>query len=154
MKFLKKDFTEAGYVIGVVQHAALSHPEIAFSMVRDGKQVFSSAGDGKLMTPVFGVFGREITANMIEINPFERDAVTVWGYVTKPHCCRPNRSMQHFFVNGRYIKSKLLQAAVEEAFQQQNYYWQVSQLCTIPAAAAESGRCQCASGKDGSQICT
>lgn len=57
MKFLKKDFTEAGYVIGVVQHAALSHPEIAFSMVRDGKQVFSSAGDGKLMTPVFGVFG-------------------------------------------------------------------------------------------------
>lgn len=116
MKFLKKDFTEAGYVIGVVQHAALSHPEIAFSMVRDGKQVFSSAGDGKLMTPVFGVFGREITANMIEINPFERDAVTVWGYVTKPHCCRPNRSMQHFFVNGRYIKSKLLQAAVEEAF--------------------------------------
>lgn len=116
MKFLKKDFTEAGYVIGVVQHAALSHPEIAFSMVRDGKQVFSSAGDGKLMTPVFGVFGREITANMIEVERFERDVVSVWGYITKPHCCRPNRSMQHFFVNGRYIKSKLLQAAVEEAF--------------------------------------
>lgn len=116
MKFLKKDFTEAGYIIGVVQHAALSHPEIAFSMVRDGKQVFSSAGDGKLMTPVFGVFGREITANMIEVERFERDAVSVWGYITKPHCCRPNRSMQHFFVNGRYIKSKLLQAAVEEAF--------------------------------------
>lgn len=116
MKFLKKDFTEAGYVIGVVQHAALSHPEIAFSMVRDGKQVFSSTGDGKLMTPVFGVFGREITANMIEVERFERDVVSVWGYITKPHCCRPNRSMQHFFVNGRYIKSKLLQAAVEEAF--------------------------------------
>ena len=86
MKFLKKDFTEAGYVIGVVQHAALSHPEIAFSMVRDGKQVFSSAGDGKLMTPVFGVFGREITANMIEVERFERDAVSVGGYITKPHC--------------------------------------------------------------------
>lgn len=116
MKFLKKDFTEAGYVVGVVQHAALSHPEIAFSMVRDGKQVFSSAGDGKLMTPVFGVFGREITANMIEVERFDRDPVSVWGYITKPHCCRPNRSMQHFFVNGRYIKSKLLQAALEEAF--------------------------------------
>ena len=116
MKFLKKDFTEAGYVVGVVQHAAISHPEIAFTMIRDGKQVFSSSGDGKLMTPVFGVFGREITANMIEVEPFERDAITVQGYITKPHCCRPNRSMQHFFVNGRYIKSKLLQAALEEAF--------------------------------------
>lgn len=116
MKFLKKDFTEAGYVVSVVQHAALSHPEIAFTMVRDGKQVFSSAGDGKLMTPVFGVFGREITANMIEVERFDRNPVSVWGYITKPHCCRPNRSMQHFFVNGRYIKSKLLQAALEEAF--------------------------------------
>lgn len=116
MKFLKKDFTEAGYVVSVVQNSALSHPEIAFTMVRDGKQVFATAGDGKLLTPVHGVFGREITANMIEVTAFERDAVTAWGYITKPHFCRPNRSMQHFFVNGRYIKSKLLQAALEEAF--------------------------------------
>lgn len=116
MKFLRKDFTEAGYVTGVVQHAALSHPEIAFAMIRDGKQVFSSAGDGKLFTPVYGVFGREFTENMIAVEPFEREGIRVWGYITKPHYCRANRSMQHFFVNGRYIKSKLMQAALEEAF--------------------------------------
>lgn len=119
MKFLKKDFTEAGYVISVVEHAALSHPEISFCMIRDGKQVFATSGDGKLMTPVFSVFGREITSNMIEVNKFERDSVSACGYITKPHFCRPNRSMQHFFVNGRYIKSKLMQAALEEAYRNQ-----------------------------------
>lgn len=119
MKFLKKDFTEAGYIISVVEHAALSHPEISFSMIRDGKQVFATSGDNKLITPVFSVFGREITSNMIEVNKFERGNITVWGYITKPHLCRPNRSMQHFFVNGRYIKIKLMQAALEEAYKNQ-----------------------------------
>lgn len=119
MKFLKKDFTEAGYIISVVEHAALSHPEISFSMIRDGKQVFATSGDNKLITPVFSVFGREITSNMIEISKFERGNITVWGYITKPHLCRPNRSMQHFFVNGRYIKSKLMGAALEEAYKNQ-----------------------------------
>lgn len=119
MKFLKKDFTEAGYIISVVEHAALSHPEISFSMIRDGKQVFATSGDNKLITPVFSVFGREITSNMVEVNKFERGNITVWGYITKPHLCRPNRSMQHFFVNGRYIKSKLMGAALEEAYKNQ-----------------------------------
>ena len=119
MKFLKRDFTEAGYVIGVVEHAALSHPEISFCMIRDGKQVFATSGDGKLMTPVFSVFGRELTSNMVEVKNFEREGVAAWGYITKPHSCRPNRSMQHFFVNGRYIKSKLMQAALEEAYRNQ-----------------------------------
>lgn len=119
MKFLKKDFTEAGYIISVVEHAALSHPEISFSMLRDGKQVFATSGDNKLITPVFSVFGREITSNMIEVNKFKHENITVWGYITKPHLCRPNRSMQHFFVNGRYIKSKLMQAAFEEAYKNQ-----------------------------------
>ena len=67
MKFLKKDFTEAGYILSVVQHAALSHPEIAFALVRDGKQVFSTSGDGQLKTPVFSVFGREMVPNMLEV---------------------------------------------------------------------------------------
>lgn len=116
MKFLKKDFTEAGYVMGVVQHAALSHPEIAFTLIRDGKQIFSSAGDGKLMTPVFGVFGREMTEVMLEIAPFERNGLRAWGYITKPHSPRPNRGMQHFFVNNRYVKNKVMQAALEEAY--------------------------------------
>mgnify|MGYP000718760165 CR=1 FL=1 len=116
MKFLKKDFTEAGYILGVVQHAALSHPEIAFTLIRDGKQVFSSDGKGKLIAPVFGVFGKEMTANMIEVPMTERNSMTVHGYIVKPHAGRANRSMQHFFVNGRYVKSRLMQAAMEEAY--------------------------------------
>lgn len=116
MKFLKKDFTEAGYILGVVQHAALSHPEIAFCLIRDGKQVFSTDGKGKLMAPVFAVFGKEMTANMIEVPRSERNGMTVYGYIVKPHAGRPNRSMQHFFVNGRYVKSRLMQAALEEAY--------------------------------------
>ena len=116
MKFLKKDFTEAGYVLGVVQHAALSHPEIAFTLIRDGKQVFSTDGKGKLITPVFAVFGKEMTANMIEVPENEHNGLTVRGYIVKPHAGRANRSMQHFFVNGRYVKSRLMQAALEEAY--------------------------------------
>ena len=116
MKFLKKDFTEAGYILGVVQHAALSHPEIAFCLIRDGKQVFSTDGKGKLMTPVFAVFGKDITANMIEVPRCERNGMAAYGYIVKPHAGRPNRSMQHFFVNGRYVKSRLMQAALEEAY--------------------------------------
>ena len=116
MKFLKKDFTEAGYVLGVVQHAALSHPEIAFTLIRDGKQVFSTDGKGKLVAPVFAVFGKDMTANMIEVPASERNGMKVYGYIVKPHAGRPNRSMQHFFVNGRYVKSRLMQAAMEEAY--------------------------------------
>ena len=112
MKFLKKDFTEAGYVLGVVQHAALSHPEIAFTLIRDGKQVFSTDGKGKLITPVFAVFGKEMTANMVEVPENEHNGLTVHGYIVKPHAGRANRSMQHFFVNGRYVKSRLMQAAL------------------------------------------
>ncbi len=116
MKFLKKDFTEAGYVLGVVHHAALSHPEIAFNMIRDGKPVFSSDGKGKLLTPVFAVFGKEMTADMLEVPRTERDGISVYGYITKPHAGRTNRSMQHFFVNGRYVKNRVMQASLEEAY--------------------------------------
>lgn len=116
MKFLRKDFTEAGYVVGVVQHAALSHPEIAFTMLRDGRQVFATPGNGKLIAPVFSVFGKDMTSNLIEVPVFSRGSLSAKGYITKAHAGRPNRSMQHFFVNGRYIKSRVMQAALEEAY--------------------------------------
>lgn len=116
MKFLKKDFTEAGYILGVVQHAALSHPEIAFTMIRDGKQIFSTDGKNKLITPVFAVFGKEMTENLIPVSKNEHQSMCVHGYIVKPHAGRPNRSMQHFFVNGRYVKNRLMQAAMEEAY--------------------------------------
>lgn len=152
MKFLKKDFTEAGYVMGVVQHAALSHPEIAFTLIRDGKQVFATAGNGNLMTPVFGVFGRELTEVMLEIKPFERGGVRVWGYITKPHSPRPNRSMQHFFVNNRYIKSKVMQAALEEAYCNKIITGKYPLLCAVPVPAAAYGGRQRPSGQDRGQI--
>lgn len=116
MKFLKRDFTEANYVAEVVEHAALSHPEIAFILTRDGNLIFSTSGDGQLKTPVFSVFGREMFQDMMEVPPFEREQMTAWGYITKPHCARANRRMQHFFVNGRYVKSRLMQAALEQAY--------------------------------------
>ena len=116
MKFLKKDFTEANYVAGVVEHAALSHPEIAFILTREGNMVFSTSGDGQLKTPVFSVFGREMFQDMLEVPLFEREQLRAWGYITKPHCAKPNRKMQHFFVNGRYVKSRLMQAALEQAY--------------------------------------
>lgn len=116
MKFLKKDFTEAGYVTSVVEHAAESHPEIAFRCIRDGKDVFHSPGNGSLKNAVFSVFGRELSKNLIEVPEKELNGVKVWGYISKPHAPRANRTYQHFFVNGRFIKSKLIQAAMEEAY--------------------------------------
>lgn len=116
MKFLKKDFTEAGYVVSVVEHAAESHPEIAFRCIRDGKDVFHSPGNGSLKNAVFSVFGMELSKNLIEVPERELNGVKVWGYISKPHAPRANRTYQHFFVNGRFIKSKLIQAAMEEAY--------------------------------------
>ncbi len=116
MKFLKKDFTEAGYILSVVEHAAESHPEIMFRCIRDGKDVFHSPGGGALKNAVYSVFGRELSKNLIEIPEHTLGGVRVWGYLSKPHAPRANRTYQHFFVNGRFIKSKLLQAAMEEAY--------------------------------------
>ncbi len=116
MKFLKKDFTEAGYVVANVQQQALSHPEIAFTVIKDGKQVFSSDGKGKLLAPVFSVYGRDLSQNMLPVDLWERDGYSAQGMITKPHACRPNRSLQHFFVNGRFVRSRVIQAAMEEAY--------------------------------------
>ena len=116
MKFLKKDFTEAGYILSVVEHAAESHPEIMFRCIRDGKDVFHSPGGGNLKNAVFSVFGKELSKNLIEMPELEMNGIKVWGHISKPHSPRANRTYQHFFVNGRFIKSKLIQAAMEEAY--------------------------------------
>lgn len=116
MKFLKKDFTEAGYITSVVEHAAESHPEIAFRCIRDGKDVFHSPGNGSLKHAVFSVFGKDLSKNLIDVPENTLNGIKVWGYISKPHSPRSNRTYQHFFVNGRFIKSKLMQAAMEEAY--------------------------------------
>lgn len=116
MKFLKKDFTEAGYILSVVEHAAESHSEIAFRCIRDGKTVFHSPGTGDLKQAVFAVFGKDMSRNLIDVPETEYEDVRVHGFISKPHAPRANRTYQHFFVNGRFIKSRLIQAAMEEAY--------------------------------------
>ncbi|MGN1014664.1 MAG: DNA mismatch repair endonuclease MutL, partial [Butyricicoccus sp.] len=88
----------------------------AFRCIRDGKTVFHSPGTGQLQQAVFAVFGKELSRNLIPIVPTEMEGIRVYGFLSKPHSPRANRSYQHFFVNGRFVKSRLIQAAMEEAY--------------------------------------
>ena len=114
-KFLKKDVSEGNAVSNIIDKTALSHPEIAFTYIRDGKQVLRSYGDGKLISAIYAVFGKEFAKGLIPVD-YTLDSVRVTGYVSKPVNSRPNRNMQNFFINGRYVKSRTAMAAVEEAF--------------------------------------
>ena len=114
-KFLKKDVSEGINVSNIVDKTALSHPEIAFTYIRDGKQVLKTSGDGKLLSAIYSVMGREFAQGLIPVN-YRLDAITVSGYISKPVHSRPNRNMQSFFINGRFVKSRTAMAALEEAF--------------------------------------
>ena len=115
MKFLKKDVSEGNAVSSVLDKSALSHPEIAFNYIKDGKQALRTSGDGKLKSAVYSVFGREFALGMIPVN-YSLNGIKVWGYISKPSQVRPNRNLQNFFINGRYVKTKTASAALEEAF--------------------------------------
>ena len=114
-KFLKKDVSEGNSVSNIVDKTALSHPEIAFTFVRDGKQALKTSGDGKLSSAIYAVFGREFASGLIPVD-YQLDGITVTGYVSKPVHARPNHNMQNFFINGRYVKSRTAMAALDEAF--------------------------------------
>ena len=117
MKFMKSDSVEGSRVAAAVQMQALAHPEVAFSFIRDGKQVLSTPGTGGLEAAVYSVYGREC-AKMVKVESrWEQYSLT--GYVSKPTDSRPSRSLQTFFVNDRPVKSKLLIAALEEAYRNQ-----------------------------------
>ena len=118
MKFMKSDQAEASAVFLAVQQQALAHPEIAFRFLKDGQEQLSTAGSGDRMAAIYTVFGREIANNMIEVKG-SWEQFTVRGFVTKPACTRGNRSYQYFFVNSRFIKSRMLSAALEEAYKNQ-----------------------------------
>ena len=115
MKFLKRDVTEGSSVSAIVDRLALSHPEISFRLIRDGKQVLSTAGDGKQRSAIYAVLGREFSAAMLELPPVE-GTVKVTGYTCLPTACRPNRNGQFFFMNGRYVKSGTVSAALDQAY--------------------------------------
>ena len=114
MKFLKKDRAEGNAVANVIDKEALSHPEIAFTFIRDGKRVLNTSGDGKIKSAIYSVYGRDFANGLLPVN-YELDGIKVRGYISKPINARPNRSMQNFFINGRYVKSVTAMAALEEA---------------------------------------
>ena len=117
MKFMKTDTVEAGKVTAAVQMQALAHPGVAFRFLRDGKEVLSTPGNGQMNAAVYCVYGRE-SAQMVEVSS-RWEKYTLTGFVSKPTQARPSRAMQTFFVNGRPVKSRLLTAALEEAYRNQ-----------------------------------
>ena len=113
-KFLKSDKAEGNAIAAVIDRVALSHPEISFRFLRDGKEALLTPGDGKLKSTVHAVLGREFTAGLLPVQ-YEYNAVRVEGFLSRPTQARPNRSMQIFFINGRYVRSRTMQNALEEA---------------------------------------
>lgn len=115
MKFLKKDVSEGTTVSAIVERQALSHPEIAFKLIRDGKQTLSTSGDGKLQSAAYSVLGREVSNTFIPVD-LTLDGVKVKGLVCKPVSCRASRAYQFTFLNGRYVQSGTITAATEQAY--------------------------------------
>ena len=115
MKFLKKDTSEGNYVADVVTQLALSHPEVSFKFVRDGKPQFQTPGDGKLLGAAYAVLSRDFAKDLV---PVEHTAgsYTVRGLVTPPKNARASRAMQYFFINGRFVKNRTMMAALEAAY--------------------------------------
>jgi DNA mismatch repair protein MutL len=117
MKFMKSDTVEGGRVSATVQLQALAHPEVAFTFIRDGKQILSTPGTGELEAAVYCVYGRE-SGRMAKVDS-RWDGYSLTGFVSKPTDARPSRNMQTFFVNDRPVRSKLLMSALEEAYRNQ-----------------------------------
>ena len=114
-KFLKKDFTETGYIEDVITRAAISHPEIAFKLINTGKTTISTNGNGDIKSVVYSIFGKEIAEEIIPIE-YEYEYIKVKGVIGKPAIARSNRANQMFFINERYVKDKTLTAAAEQAY--------------------------------------
>ncbi len=119
MKFLKKDSTEAGYVQEIVTDLALSTPEVAFTFVRDGRQVFSTPGDGDLLNAIASIFGTRFTEDLIPVS-YTDGKYSVEGYTTIPFQSRNSRNMQFSFINGRFVRNRTVTAASENAYKDTN----------------------------------
>ncbi len=118
LKFMKKDSAETAAVAGLMQHLALSHPDVSFKFIKDGQESLHTPGDGKLESAVYAALGREFAKTLVPVDGRGGD-ITVRGFVTAPVNGRGSRSMQVFFVNGRFIKSQVLTAALEEGYRNQ-----------------------------------
>lgn len=114
-KFLHTSMTEGSYVGELMQHIALSHPYISISYIQNGQTKFFTSGNGELSEIIYRIYGRDVSEHMLPIDRQE-NGVRVWGFIGKPVLARANRNYENFFVNGRYIKSKLISAALEEGY--------------------------------------
>ncbi len=116
MKFLKKDASEGSSIYVLLERMALSHPEICFTFIRDGKKIMKTQGDGNLENAIFQVFGKDFHESLIPVS-YNRNNITVSGFITKPaSSVKSNRTMQMFYINGRYVRSKTAAAALEQAY--------------------------------------
>ena len=115
MKFLKKDASEGTYVGETVTRIALSRPDVSISFIREGKQLYKTPGDGKLLSAVYEVLGREFAKDLLELED-RQGHYSVRGLITPPRNCRASRGMQFFFLNGRFVKNKTMMAALENAY--------------------------------------
>ena len=115
MKFLRKDSSEGTFVSDTVTHVALSHPEVSVKFIREGKLQYVTPGDGQLRGAAYAVLGREFSRDLIELKNQE-GVYRITGLVTPPKSCRASRSMQHFYINGRYVRNRTMMAGMEMAF--------------------------------------
>ena len=118
LKFVKKDSAETAAVNGLMQHLALSHPGVSFKLIKDGTEILHTPGDGKLESAIYAALGRDFARSLLAVDG-RGGEIGVQGFVTKPLLGRGSRGMQTFFVNGRFIKSQLLTAALEEGYRNQ-----------------------------------
>lgn len=114
-KFLKAESTEGSYVFDVVEHLALSHPEISFKLIINSKEKLMTSGNGSLSDTIYQIYGRQIAANILDIS-YEDELFSITGYIGLSVIARGNRAFEHFFVNDRYIKSNNLSRACEEGY--------------------------------------
>lgn len=115
MKFLKKDVTEGNQVAGIVDRMAISHPEISFRFIRDGKQVLITSGNGDLKSTVYSVLGKEMSDSLMSVD-YSFNDMRLTGFVSKPTASRKSRAGQYFYINNRIVKSKTAMAALEQAY--------------------------------------
>ncbi len=115
MKFLKKDVTEGNAIAALLDRLALSHPEVSFKLIREGQMKLHTPGDGKLLSAVYAVYGADFGGSLLPVES-SQGGMTVSGLITKPEKSRASRSMEHFFINGRYVRSVTMLSALEEAY--------------------------------------
>lgn len=114
-KFLKSNMTEGSYILDLITKIALSHPEISFKMIANGQTKIDTSGSGKLKDTIYQLYGRDITANLIPVF-YEKDDIRISGFIGKPFIARGNRGLENYFINHRYIKSNVVNRAIEEGY--------------------------------------